>query len=620
MTDLDVSVAARPARDASGSLPIAEYAMLSDCSSAALVGSDGSIDWLCLPRFDSPALFSRLLDPDAGHFSIAPAAPHTVTRAYVPGTLVLQTTFTTDDGVIRLTDALAIREGQRGHDLGKDAPHELLRSVEGIAGTVELRIELAPRPEYGLVHPLFRKTDDGGRTFGGPNPIVVGAGAPVEIDGSTMSGTFTVGEGELVGFAMRWAPPEMADPSATDPGDVRIRIDDVIAAWQSWEAEHDIYEGPNKELVQLSARVLKGLTYRPTGAIIAAATTSLPEDVGGERNWDYRYSWIRDSSLTMEALYIGACSDEATDFASFMTSSAGGGYGVDKSLQIMYGIGGEHDLSERELPHLRGWRDSKPVRAGNGARPLRGRPAPPGRLARLQARSRRQRRVGPDAARRVRRAAERDLAVSRAARRAAPGDPAFRRPARRRGSRQLDPQGRRHVGDARRDAPPPVLEGPVLDRAGSRGQARAAPRLIRQARRVGRRARQGSRGGARTRLEREAPGLRPVVRLRRPRRRTAADAAGGLPAGHRPQDALDDRRDRRRAHRGRSRPSLPQRRRAERRRLDRGGGDLRHLLVLARVMSGPGGRDRSRAGAVRPANRLRQRRGAARRGDRPRRR
>ena len=367
MTDLDVSVAARSARDASGSLPIGEYAVLSDCSSAALVGSDGSIDWLCLPRFDSPALFSRLLDPDAGHFSIAPTAPHTVTRAYVPGTLVLETTFTTDEGVVRLTDALAFPEGQRGHDLGKDAPHELLRSVEGVAGSVELRLELAPRPEYGLVHPLLRKTEDGGRTFGGPNPIVVRAGAPVEVEGSTMTGTFTVSEGQEIGFAMRWAPPEMSDPTATDPGDVRIRIDDVIAGWQSWEAEHDIYEGPNKELVQFSARVLKGLTYRPTGAIVAAATTSLPEDVGGERNWDYRYAWIRDASLTMEALYIGACSDEAVDFASFMTSSAGGGYGIDHSLQIMYGIGGEHDLSERELPHLRGWRDSRPVRVGNGA-------------------------------------------------------------------------------------------------------------------------------------------------------------------------------------------------------------------------------------------------------------
>jgi GH15 family glucan-1,4-alpha-glucosidase len=285
----------------------------------------------------------------------------------VPGTLVLETTFTTDDGVVRLTDALAFPEGQRGHDLGKDAPHELLRGVEGVAGEVELRLELVPRPEYGLVHPLFRQTDDGGRTFGGPSPIVVRAGAAASVEMTSMTGTFTVSEGEDIGFAMRWTPPEMSDPTATNPADVRIRIDDVIAAWQSWEAEHDIYDGPNKELVRFSARVLKGLTYRPTGAIVAAATTSLPEDVGGERNWDYRYSWIRDASLTMEALYIGACSDEAVEFASFMTSSAGGGHGVEHSLQIMYGIGGEHDLSERELTHLRGWRDSKPVRVGNGA-------------------------------------------------------------------------------------------------------------------------------------------------------------------------------------------------------------------------------------------------------------
>src|SRR5204862_2010066 len=151
--------------------------------------------------------------------------------------------------------------------------------------------------------------------------------------------------------------------TATDPGDVRIRINDVIAGWQSWEADHDIYDGPNKELVQFSVRVLKGLTYRPTGAIVAAPTTSLPETVGGERNWDYRYSWIRDASLTLQALYIGSCSDEAEEFISFMTSSAGGG----ASLQIMYGIGGEHDLTERELPHLAGWRDSQPVRVGNGA-------------------------------------------------------------------------------------------------------------------------------------------------------------------------------------------------------------------------------------------------------------
>jgi GH15 family glucan-1,4-alpha-glucosidase len=166
---------------------------------------------------------------------------------------------------------------------------------------------------------------------------------------------------------MRWAPPELREAHEPTPSArVAERIDDTVEAWRSWEAAHDIYEGPHRELVRLSSRVLKGLTYRPTGAIVAAPTTSLPETVGGERNWDYRFSWIRDSSLTIEALYIGACSDEAEEFVSFMTSSAGGRAG-EGSLQIMYGIGGEHDLSERELPHLSGWRESRPVRVGNGA-------------------------------------------------------------------------------------------------------------------------------------------------------------------------------------------------------------------------------------------------------------
>jgi GH15 family glucan-1,4-alpha-glucosidase len=166
---------------------------------------------------------------------------------------------------------------------------------------------------------------------------------------------------------MRWAPVEDQNRiEPTPPGDVAARIADTVEAWSSWEREHDIYQGPHRELVRLSSRVLKGLTYRPTGAIVAAPTTSLPESVGGERNWDYRFSWIRDSSLTLEALYIGACSDEAEGFVSFMTSSAGGRAGGG-ALQIMYGIGGEHDLSERELGHLRGWRDSSPVRVGNGA-------------------------------------------------------------------------------------------------------------------------------------------------------------------------------------------------------------------------------------------------------------
>jgi GH15 family glucan-1,4-alpha-glucosidase len=267
---------------------------------------------------------------------------------------------------VKLTDALAFAPGQRGHDLGLAAPHELLRLVEGVSGSVELELELAPRPEYGLVRPLFRQTPEGGRTFGGPCRIAVTAGVPVEISEATMRASFTVGEGEQAGFALRWASVEDDEPKPTRPGSVAGRIEDTVEGWRSWEAEHDIYSGPHRELVRFSSRVLKGLTYRPTGAIVAAATTSLPEDAGGERNWDYRFAWIRDASLTLQALYIGSCSDEAENFVSFMTSAAGGRV-KGGSLQIMYGIGGEHDLTERELDHLPGWRDSRPVRVGNGA-------------------------------------------------------------------------------------------------------------------------------------------------------------------------------------------------------------------------------------------------------------
>jgi GH15 family glucan-1,4-alpha-glucosidase len=225
-------------------------------------------------------------------------------------------------------------------------------------------MELVPRPEYGLVRPLIRVVDGGAKTFGGPNRIEVSSSAPLELRDAGLHASFAVHEGRRLGFAIVWAAPEHRDPPPpTAPDAVAARIDDVVAAWRSWEAEHDVYAGPHRDLVRHSARVLKGLTYRPTGAIVAAPTTSLPETVGGERNWDYRFSWIRDSSLTLEALYIGACTDEAEEFVSFMTSAAGGG----ASLQIMYGIGGEHDLSERVLGHLRGWRDSAPVRVGNGA-------------------------------------------------------------------------------------------------------------------------------------------------------------------------------------------------------------------------------------------------------------
>ncbi len=176
-----------------------------------------------------------------------------------------------------------------------------------------------------------------------------------------------VGVGQRVGFALRWADVDAAPPAACPADQVSVRMADTIEAWRSWETAHDIYQGAHRDMVRLGSRVLKGLSYRPTGAIVAAPTTSLPETIGGERNWDYRYAWVRDASLTIEALYIGACSDEADRFVSFVTSAAGGRVREDRHLQIMFGIGGEHDLAERTLPHLRGWRDSRPVRVGNGA-------------------------------------------------------------------------------------------------------------------------------------------------------------------------------------------------------------------------------------------------------------
>jgi GH15 family glucan-1,4-alpha-glucosidase len=351
---------------APSSKPIADYGLLADCNSAALVARDGSIDWLCMPRYDSPAVFARILDPNAGHWSITPTVGYASERRYLPGTLIVETIFTTDTGSVRLTDAMLFAPGERHHELGQRAPHEVLRSVEGVKGTVELKMELAPRPEYGLVKPLFRPIEGGGRTFGGPNQIAVSAGVPIQVEDSTMRATFSAGAGDRVGFGLHWAAVESPAPMPCPPDQVAARIADTAEGWHSWEAAHDIYEGPHRDLVRVSSRVLKGLTYRPTGAIVAAPTCSLPETVGGERNWDYRYAWIRDASLTLEALYIGACSDEAQDFVSFMTSSAGG-RASERSLQIMYGIGGEHDLSERELGHLRGWRDSSPVRVGNGA-------------------------------------------------------------------------------------------------------------------------------------------------------------------------------------------------------------------------------------------------------------
>jgi alpha,alpha-trehalase len=348
-------------------LPIGDYALLSDCRSAALVSRDGSVDWLCFPRFDGPSVFARLLDDDAGHLSVRPAGEFAATRRYVDQTMVLATTFRAPTGVAVLTDALAVGRNDRGHALGAGSPGVLLRRVACTEGTVELELEYAPRPEYGLIHPILTPVDGGLAARGGADLLVLSAPVAPAVDGATASARFTLRAGESAAFALAHASSWDAQPAAWDQDEIAARLDDTIEGWQSWSAMHQAYEGPWRELVHHSGRVLQALTFEPTGAIVAAPTTSLPEAVGGERNWDYRYTWVRDASLTMEALWVAACPDEANKFFAFLAGVAASQLERGTDLQIMFGVGGEHDLTERELPHLSGWRDSRPVRVGNGA-------------------------------------------------------------------------------------------------------------------------------------------------------------------------------------------------------------------------------------------------------------
>src|SRR6516165_10553953 len=349
------------------SLPIGDYALLSDCRSAALVSRAGSVDWLCFPRFDSPAVFARILDPDGGHFAIRPAGDSQASRAYVDQTMALETRFRTATGTAVLTDALAVGRNDRGHDLGAGSPGVLLRRLACTDGELEVEVSYAPRPEYGLIHPILEVIASGVTARGGADRLLLSGPADVQVDGATATARLRVTVGQTVSFALQHG--QMAEPPLTawDACDIAARLEDTLAGWRSWSAIHQTYEGPWRDLIYRSGRVLQARTFQPTGAIVAAPTTSLPETVGGERNWDYRYSWVRDSSLTMEALWVAACPDEANKFSAFLAYAAASQLQRGFDLQIMFGIGGERDLSERELPHLAGWRDSRPVRVGNGA-------------------------------------------------------------------------------------------------------------------------------------------------------------------------------------------------------------------------------------------------------------
>jgi GH15 family glucan-1,4-alpha-glucosidase len=345
--------------------PIADYALISDCHSAALVSTGGSIDWLCMPRFDSGSLVGRLLDWErGGHLSIAPTdRSATSSRRYVDRTLVLETVFEAGGDEARVLDCFTVRRG------GAQKPHrELLRIVEGVRGRMSLRLDFRPRYDYGEVRPWIRRL--GPRSWsaiGGDDALFVSADAEIEAADHDLRSEFTVRPGQRVRFSFQYVRPETIDEDAPEPpGPEQLdrRLSFTISWWRKWAGRIrlDREEDADPSVVQ-SALVLKGLDTAPTGALIAAPTTSLPEVVGGGRNWDYRYSWVRDSTFAVMALADLGLEAEAEGFRRFIERSAAGNA---QDLQILYGPGGERRLSELEL-QLEGYRRSTPVRVGNAA-------------------------------------------------------------------------------------------------------------------------------------------------------------------------------------------------------------------------------------------------------------
>jgi GH15 family glucan-1,4-alpha-glucosidase len=353
---------------------LADYALLGDCRSSALVGRDGSVDWWPGPRFDSPSVFSRLLDPDAGHFSLRPAAAGgdaevvATRRRYLPGTMVLETEHELRGGaVLRSTDALALEPGARGHEIGLRSPGTLVRVLEAVGGDVDVALELVAKPEYGLAVP--RLVFEQGRvvTIGGPERLMLSGPTEDELrlEDSSAAATFRVPGGQRRGFVVQRTPD--ADGAALPAApDAETLLAATIAGWRSWAQQHSGFDGPYADRVDQSALVLQALTHQPTGAVIAAPTTSIPEVPGGTANWDYRYAWLRDASLIARALLGATCADEAERYFDWITRAAVS-CRSSSHVQIVFGVGGERFLEERALDHLRGFADSQPVRLGNAA-------------------------------------------------------------------------------------------------------------------------------------------------------------------------------------------------------------------------------------------------------------
>jgi GH15 family glucan-1,4-alpha-glucosidase len=329
-----------------------DYALIGDTHTAALVGRNGSIDWLCVPRFDSPACFAALLgDERHGRWLIAPAGDVTASeRRYRHETLVLETDFSTNDGGVRVIDCMPLR----------DRRPTVIRVVEGLRGSVRLRMELIIRFDYGCVVPWVRNIDGTLRAVAGPDALCLQTSVKTRGRDNTTVGEFTVHEGERVSFVLQWYRSHEPLPPQVDAARA---VDETTSWWKEWSSRCT-HKGPWHDLVVRSLITLKALTYGPSGGIVAAPTTSLPERIGGKRNWDYRHCWIRDATFALYALLISGYKKEAVAWRDWLLRTVAGD---PAKLQIMYGVYGERRLTEQELPWLPGYEGSAPVRTGNDA-------------------------------------------------------------------------------------------------------------------------------------------------------------------------------------------------------------------------------------------------------------
>ncbi|WP_158501549.1 glycoside hydrolase family 15 protein [Vitiosangium sp. GDMCC 1.1324] len=345
---------------------IDDYALLGDCHSAALVGRDGSIDWACFPRFDSPAVFCRILDlRRGGSFRVSPDGPFQSRRRYIDDTNVLVTTFTTPTGVLEVTDCMPIRTGlAQSSRVG--ARHSLLRRLRCVSGRVDARVVVSPRFEYGSFVPRIRLTSrQTAELVGGADALWVTATRPLTAHDNALRARWHLRAGDEAWVEAAWTPSlvERTPAEMPDLATLRRRLEDTVAFWREW-ISHCAYEGDYTQAVRRSALVLKALTYAPSGAIVAAPTTSLPEEPGGVRNWDYRYTWLRDTTLTLISLMLLGYQEETLAFQHWLERTSAG---RADDVQIMYSIRGHRLLPEVELSHLEGHQSSRPVRAGNGA-------------------------------------------------------------------------------------------------------------------------------------------------------------------------------------------------------------------------------------------------------------